>query len=172
GRLEDMANPYLGFTTIFSLGVGAATFSLLGWQSSSRKLNQAEEKIAALKQQLQEKEALLEHLKFSETRLQAAGLNLFLEPETVMSQSAPMPSLKVQPAQAERQPHTFPNTSNNHQTESQIALVANQKLPMQSFVQDAHNLHDTTQIEGLLAHLKQVMSQIEKLQTSQTHKAV
>jgi hypothetical protein len=166
GRFEELSTPYLALTTVLSLGVGAATFGLLGWQLSSRKLSHAEEQIAALRQQIQEKEALLEHLKFSETKLQTTGLNLFLEPETAVPQSTPMSPLRVQSVSAQRQPNAFPNSSISSQAESQTAAI-NHKLQIQPSTQDAYNLQDTSQLEGLIAHLKQVMSQIENIQLSQ-----
>jgi hypothetical protein len=170
GRLEELATPYLGFTTLLSLGVGAATFGLLGWQSSSRKLNHAEQQIAALKQQIQEAEASLEHLKFSETRLQTAGLNHFLDPGAVVPQPASILPLNGQPTPAERPSSSFLNTGIHPQVESPMA-AAHPKSSIQSLLQDANQLHDTTQLEGLLSHLKQVMGQIERLQTSQSQNA-
>jgi hypothetical protein len=79
GRIKEFAGPYLGFATAISIGVGAVSLATSGWQQSSRKLGKVEEQMSTLKQQLQEKESLLEDLKFSESRLNASGLKFFLQ---------------------------------------------------------------------------------------------
>ncbi len=165
GRLEELSTPYLTLTTALSLGVGVAAFGLLGWQSSSRKLNHVEEKISMLQQQLQEKEALLEHFKFSEKKLQAMGLNFFLESD---GQPTTLNTLQTQAAlQQDWQSIHYAVAGLNQQISSHATANSNgTELPSSSLSHNSYNLKDAAQVEALLANLKQVMSQIEKLQAS------
>lgn len=79
GPLKDAAVPYLLAAATISVGVGVTNLALMNWRQSSRKLASTEEKMLALKQQLTEKESQLEHLAFSQSKLNALGLNAFLE---------------------------------------------------------------------------------------------
>ncbi|MBE9124835.1 MULTISPECIES: hypothetical protein [unclassified Coleofasciculus] len=87
GQLREVATPYLGLATVLSLGTGIAAIAVTGWQQSSRKSAEAEEQLSDLERHLKEKEALLESLKLSEPRLEASGLNTFLN-EEVQQESA------------------------------------------------------------------------------------
>lgn len=162
GRFEELATPYLTFATLLSLGIGVTATSILGWQSSSQRLEQAEERLTALKQQLEEKEALLEHFKFSDQKLQSTGLSFFLESDAASSQSAPV--VQKQTANGDDRHHTYFNSVNLHsQVNKQEAdRVSGPLSPDLS----TYNLKDETQVEALLDNLKQVMSQIEKLKAS------
>jgi hypothetical protein len=164
GRLEELATPYLSFATAVSLGVGAATFGLLCWQTSARKLSRAEEQIAALKQQVQEKEALLEYLKFSDSRLQTAGLDSFLGDDAVSYQMMP----QIQPIHQEHKANSFVPVGLRQQPELR---VNSHPVEAQSPSHHPYNLDDATQVQALLVHLKQIMGQIENLQGSQSQSA-
>lgn len=79
GQLRDVATPYLGLATLLSLGAGLASVAVTGWQQSTRKSSQVEEKLDSLAQILKEKEAQLENLLLSESRISASGLDGFLD---------------------------------------------------------------------------------------------
>jgi hypothetical protein len=81
GQFKDLAAPYLGLALALSIGAGVTNLAVLRWYQSSRALGLATDRLSALKQQLTEAEALVETLKFSPTRLQAAGLERFLQEE-------------------------------------------------------------------------------------------
>lgn len=81
GTLDELAVPYLGVATVLSTGVGLATMALLGWQYTSRKSSKIEEQVSELQQSLQERESLLEELRFSENRLGRSELSFFLQDE-------------------------------------------------------------------------------------------
>jgi hypothetical protein len=92
GQLRELASPYLALATGISLGVGAVSLSLSSWRQAAHKLDRSEAEIAALKQQLSEKDALVERLRFSDTRLQSSGLEHFLQiEEAAIPPSAPAP---------------------------------------------------------------------------------
>ena len=78
GTVDDLAVPYLGLAAAASLGVGMISISMAGWRSSSRRSAELEEKAQELQRHLQEKEAELEALKFSEQRLQPELVENFL----------------------------------------------------------------------------------------------
>ncbi len=78
GTVDDLAVPYLGLAAAASLGIGMISISMAGWRSSSRRSAELEEKAQELQRHLQEKEAELETLKFSEQRLQPELVENFL----------------------------------------------------------------------------------------------
>jgi len=89
GNFEELAVPYLGLATVLSLGVGLTSATLLGWQLSGRKSAHTAEQLSMLQRDLQEKEALIESLRFSDTRLQSSTLGRFLDAEEPMPQATP-----------------------------------------------------------------------------------
>jgi hypothetical protein len=82
GTVDDLAVPYLSLAAAASLGVGLLSISMAGWRASSRKFAEVEEKAQELQRHLQEKEAELEALKFSEQRLQPDLVENFLYHES------------------------------------------------------------------------------------------
>jgi hypothetical protein len=86
GKLRDVASPYLGLTSALSLGAGIASVAITGWRSSVRKSSQVQAELSDLAQHLKEKEAQLEALKLSESRLEASGLNQFLDEPVITKQ--------------------------------------------------------------------------------------
>lgn len=100
GQLKDLAGPYLGLSAAISLGVGAIGLSLMGWRQTSCKLSQSEGEVSAMKQQLLEKDAQIESLTFSPSKLEAAGLNAFLQADEAEDHA----SMPVAPAQTDNQP--------------------------------------------------------------------
>lgn len=87
GQLRDVATPYLGLASAISLGAGIASVAITGWQSSTRKSSQVEAELSDLAQHLKKKEAELEALKLCESKLEASGLNAFVD-ETVSLEQA------------------------------------------------------------------------------------
>jgi len=81
GQLRDVATPYLGLTTIISLGAGIASIAVTGWQSSIRKSSQAEAQLSGIAQHLKEKEAQLEVLKLSEQTIATSELTPVVDEE-------------------------------------------------------------------------------------------
>jgi len=207
GRIKEFAGPYMGFATAISIGVGAVSLATAGWQQSSRKLGKAEEQMSALKQQLQEKEALLEDLKFSESKLNASGLKFFLQgdeeqhgsftpTEPVETRNAVVEPMQpsVQSINQLNQPQSWLETEvllpqsaqftlSSEPTDSTMSTYtkAQAATAMSSaqafmgftrpvFVEEVAAIQpvndkpeDTVQLNELLSHLKQVMSQIETL---------
>jgi len=209
GRIKEFAGPYLGFATAISIGVGAVSLATSGWQQSSRKLGKVEEQMSTLKQQLQEKEALLEDLKFSESRLSASGLKFFLEDKAQDDSSTPAEALEtryqvtatVQPstqqinqviqsqscletAIAPPQSPQFTTGSESidstvsSYTKAQAATALSSAQAFMGFARPVfaeeveviqpmnHKTEDSAQLNELLSHLKQVMTQLETLNVS------
>lgn len=166
GRVQDLAAPYLTVMTGLSLGVGVTAFALLGWQETSRRLNQATEQVSALKQRLQQQEGMVESLKFSEAKLQATGLNFFLDavPTANASQATSLNHAPVSSALPAA--HTSPvesTSSSHHPIHHNHAQTVG--LPHPHLSQVSQN---TSQIEELMSSMQQIMSQIEQLKVAQT----
>lgn len=87
GQLRDVATPYLGLTSAISLGAGLASVAVTGWRSSKRKSSIVEAEFSALAQHLKEKEAQLEALKLSESKLDASGLKAFADESVPLDQA-------------------------------------------------------------------------------------
>jgi len=83
GKVKDFAAPYVGGVGILSVGMGVAGIAIAGWKQSSRKSGQVETKCSTLQQKLAEKELQLETVMLSGNRLEASGLNFFLQDETL-----------------------------------------------------------------------------------------
>lgn len=86
GQLRDVATPYLGLASVLSLGAGLASVAITGWRLSTRKSSQVEAQLSAIAQNLQEKEAQLEALKLSQSRLEVSGLSKFIDEEVPLEQ--------------------------------------------------------------------------------------
>jgi hypothetical protein len=137
GQLRDVATPYLGLTSALSLGAGLASVAITGWRSSTRKSSQVEAKLSDLTQNLREKEAQLEALKISESRLESSGLSAFLDEQATAEpvQIPPATSIEPQPElqpepQPERQPVVEPLVIRNQPLEAQP--IAQSQLTGQS----------------------------------------
>ena len=79
GRLRDVAAPYVILATVLSFGTGLSLAALAGWKHSTRKSLDYKNELSRVKENLELKEGLLQELHLSESRLQASGLNNFLE---------------------------------------------------------------------------------------------
>jgi len=111
GQLRELAAPYLGLATAASLGMGVMTLSVLGWSQSSSKISRSEDEIAQLRKDLRDRDSMIEQLKFSDARLEAAGLGAFIEDDDLQSSSSmrrQLPQHQVSPvgsASVQATPH-------------------------------------------------------------------
>lgn len=163
GRVQDLATPYMAAVTGLSFGVGLTSFALLGWQDASRRLEQATVQVSAFKQQLQLQEGMVESLKFSEAKLQASGLNFFLDAplNSASPQATPNPALSASPL-----PIAFPNQSD---ASSKHPVSVHAQAVGTHSTEHAPMKHRPSQIEELVGSLKQIMNQIEQMQIAPTN---
>ena len=178
GRVQDLAPPYLAVMTGLSFGIGLTSIALLGWRDASRQLEQSTAQVSALQQQLQLQEGMVESLKFSEAKLQAAGLDFFLD--------APVNQASSQAASlhSSSQPAFFPNQAEPMAARQAVPVQAQAVEPLRVNpaqhinaqhnnaqhinAQHNHAQHQPSQIEELANSMKQIMSKIEQLQTAQS----
>lgn len=191
GAVEEFAAPYLGLATAMSVGAGVVSLATAGWRQSSRKLSLAEEQMSTLKQQLNEKATLIEGLKFSEARLATSGLDGFLEDEArpLPLSAVGLSQLIDQPPAAKmtiaapsvQQPAATYQVANyvvsepavTYQTKNQAATALASAQAFMGFARPksseaapstlSHQPENDVQLDELLNHLKQVMTQIETL---------
>jgi hypothetical protein len=180
GQLRDVATPYLGLASILSLGAGLASVAITGWRLSTRKSSQVEAQLSAIAQHLQEKEAQLEALKLSESRLEASGLSKFIDEEVPLEQllnkkaadqgATPM----VEPMVSTTQP-VKPTAPAAHQVTT-VQAAARQFASAQTFLGyvQAHaaakpdnqvSVLDSSELEQLHTQLQQIMAQMASVQT-------
>jgi hypothetical protein len=87
GKLRDVAPPYVVLITTLSLGVGVSAAAISGWKSSARKSVEVEKHLSHLEQHLDEKDQMLREMKLADSRLQVAGLSVFLDEELPFEQA-------------------------------------------------------------------------------------
>lgn len=90
GQFKELAGPYLTLALALSIGAGATHLSVMRWYRTWRDLESTQKQLTALRQQLHEKEALVESLRFAPSRLQANGLEKFLSEEAAVRASLPL----------------------------------------------------------------------------------
>lgn len=179
GKLRDMATPYLGLSSAISLGAGIASVAITGWRSSIRKSSQVQAELSDLAKNLKEKEAQLEALKLSESRLEASGLSQFLdEPATKPAEKTLVTHLSVLPI-------VEPLVITTHPFETQpiapssvtVQAAAAQFSVVQAFLGHTQvkasrkpSIQMTSpapeEIEQLHSKLQQIMTQIASVQTT------
>lgn len=86
GKLRDIAAPYVIFATLLSIGTGISVAALGALGDSTRESLDYKNELFRVREDLQQKQQLLQELQFSESRLQASGLNSFLPDEIKDSQ--------------------------------------------------------------------------------------
>ncbi|HEY9762440.1 MAG TPA: hypothetical protein V6D07_07940 [Trichocoleus sp.] len=86
-ELRDLAGPYLGIASAVSASIGLGIMGFSGWRQAARKSSAAESQLSNLQRNLQTQQLELEELKFSEGRLRAQNLDVFLEPALSGAQS-------------------------------------------------------------------------------------
>jgi hypothetical protein len=166
GRVQDLASPYLSVVTGLSIGIGLTSFALFGWRNAVQDLEQATEQVSILKQQLQQQEGMVESLRFSEAKLQASGLNFFVDSATTPGVTsatslnpASQPTFSVNP---------YPNPPEPAPSREAVPIQA-QASPLRSQPQPQHHpQHHPAQIEELTNSLRQIMNQIEQLKVAQS----
>jgi hypothetical protein len=99
GKLRDVAPPYVVLITTLSLGVGVSAAAISGWKSSARKSIEVEKHLSHLEQHLEEKDQMLKEMKLSDSRLQVAGLSIFLDEELPFEQANAQNNLPVNVSQ-------------------------------------------------------------------------
>lgn len=114
GQLKDFATPYLVLASVLSLGAGVASVAITGWQRSTQKSSQVEAELSDLAKNLQEKEAQLEALKISQSRLEASGLSAFLDEQVTLKQVQP-----IQPINMDEKPVVEPMVITTQPLEAQ-----------------------------------------------------
>ncbi|PSB13692.1 hypothetical protein C7B76_18910 [filamentous cyanobacterium CCP2] len=163
GRVQDLAPPYLAVMTGLSFGIGLTSIALLGWRDASRQLEQSTAQVSALQQQLQLQEGMVESLKFSEAKLQAAGLDFFLD--APVNQASP----QAASLHSSSQPAFFPHQAEPMAVRQSVPVQAQAVEPLRVNPAQHHTAqHQPSQIEELANSMKQIMSKIEQLQTAQS----
>jgi hypothetical protein len=178
GQLRDVATPYLGLATVFSLGVGIASIAVTGWQLATRKSSQVEAQLSAIAQHLQEKEAQLEALKLSDSRLEASGLSAFIDEDLPLEQlvntkaTSPDEPPRVEPMVIISQPFETEAVDGPGVT---VQSMAQNLAPAQTYMgniqadveeKSAHQVISLTpeELEELQNQLEQIKAQMASLQ--------
>ncbi|MEM6751664.1 MAG: hypothetical protein AAF630_01555 [Cyanobacteria bacterium P01_C01_bin.38] len=180
GRLRDVAAPYVLLATVLSCGTGISIAALMGWEQSTRKSLECKNELSKLKVLLQDKEELIEQLKFSDSGLQISGLSNFLNgqdsnevaTQAILANNAESVSkLNVNKSfdaayhtasasdEAEDLSDSLPNDIYLHLNDSR-----SDSNPEDSLVNQA-NIDERSEIEELQQQMKEMMSRIERLQT-------
>ena len=171
---QEFARPYLGGVTFVSLGAGFTVLTLGGWRQASQKLDKTQEAISQLQQEMDEKKAALEKLRFSEKQLNKVGLDTFLHDGVVFDK------LQTEPTQQSDVAHV--RQSQKMPSETTVAPVAVSQTSsadgtgtFNSFQQNAGTVEmadsseESLQLKNLLTGLQHITNQIEVLQAAQSN---
>lgn len=165
GQVQDLAPPYLSIVTGLSVGVGLTTFALFGWRAAARQLDQSAEQLSALKQRLQQQEGMVESLKFSEAKLQAAGLGFFLDGlSNHGAAQAPLHAASLQPSLPAK---AFSNPSAQTPSPSMPSASFGHHQPVDTRLAHSAQSHHPAKIDELMNSLQQIMHQVEQLKMAQ-----
>lgn len=179
GKLRDIATPYVVLATAISLGAGLSATAVCGWRNSSRKSTKFEQQLSVLEKNLQEKEDLLKELKLSETRLQASGLNTFLDDEASdrSSNHSHIPATKVsQPVVVQTKMPLQPPV--DRETVSAVGATsgfasaqtfhgyAQANINGTKETATASNVNKTSEFEELQKQLREMMLQMQAMQNN------
>lgn len=180
GQLKDVAAPYLVLASVLSLGAGLASVAITGWQRSTRKSSQVEAQLSDLAKNLQEKEAQLEALKVSQSRLEASGLSAFLDEQVTLEQVQPIQPLNmdekpvVEPLVITTQPfEAQPQVQSQRTVQAAAARFATAQTFL-GYTQPKTPLQPTpvetplalSQVQELHTKLEQIKAQMATLQTA------
>ncbi|HAA29604.1 MAG TPA: hypothetical protein DCE56_20330 [Cyanobacteria bacterium UBA8553] len=180
GQLRDVATPYLGLASAISLGAGVASVAVAGWRSSTRKSSEIEAQLSDLAKHLKEKEAELEALKLSESKLEVSGLHAFADEtvpleqviKTTSTSQKPQPVVEapVMTSQAVEIPVAVPSnltvqtaaakfaTSQTFLGYSQRQAASKEATPVKELA--------PCEVEQLHNQLQQIMAQMAYVQTA------
>lgn len=176
GQVKELSGPYLGLATAVSLGTGVTALALLNWSRSSRKLSKVEDEVSDLRQQLKDKENELESLRFSETRLAAAGLEAFLDEMEAASPATELLQHSLAQIESEQRATVAVGKQaelvsveqiKRHAVPAEVAQTAALEATVESVSQALKGADSPAQIDDLLNHLKQMMAQMENLKAEQ-----
>lgn len=180
GQLRDVATPYLGLASVLSVGAGVASIAVAGWRQSLRKSSEVEAQLSGLAQHLKEKEAQLEALKHSESRLESSGLKAFLDEDVPLEPQPKTETVNFSvPPMIEKFAIALPVVEAPVAVQSAIAVQAAAKFACaQSFLgysqaktvkQPETSATDLTQeVEQLQAQLQKIMAQMATVQSALT----
>ncbi|WP_448599817.1 hypothetical protein [Thermoleptolyngbya sp.] len=176
GQVKELSGPYLGLATAVSLGAGITTLAMLNWSHVARKLSKVEDEVSDLRQQLKDKEAELESLRFSDTRLASAGLESFLDEVETVSPAAELLQHSLAQAEAEQRAKVsvgkqadllYVEQIQRHAVPVEAVQTASIEATVESMSQALKGVENPAQIDDLLSHLKQMMTQMESLRAEQ-----
>lgn len=195
GKLREISTPYLLLAAALSGGAGMASIAINGWQLSSKKSSQAQAQVLQLVQNLKDKEAQLEALQISETRIEKAGLSDYVneaasqgesvreEPLLVNQEVTPQEELK--PPTVSQIPASGPLIITTQPAEAlpttpyqvTVQVAAYQFSCVHTFVgysqmkatlkkSQIATASESRNVETLHTQLQQMMTQISSLQTT------
>lgn len=169
---QELALPYLGGVTFVSLGAGFTVLTLGGWRQASQKLDKTQEKINQLQQEMDEKKAALEKLRFSEKQLNKVGLDAFLHDGVVFDKLQTEPTQQADVArvrQAQAMEATVAPAAVSQTTNNDVAEMLSSLQQSEENVETADSSEESLQLKNLLTGLQHITNQIEVLQAAQAN---
>jgi hypothetical protein len=168
GQIKDVAPPYLALASIVSLGAGIASVASVGWRQSSRKASEVKAQLLNLEQDLKEKEKQLEALKLSQSRLEASGLNEFLDEEATQQ-----PANQTLNASQSTQFRVEPLAIATQPIETQVVVTPQPTVPATAKFTTAQSFQGYSQAKASVQPNYQVSQlsspQVEELHTQLQH---
>ncbi|MBD3881706.1 hypothetical protein IFO70_08060 [Phormidium tenue FACHB-886] len=179
GSLRDAAPPCLAIAAALGIGAGATNLAVMGWRHSSRKLSAAEDRISSLSQKIQAQAAQLEEMQFSPSKLEHLGLREFLHSGNGSTATLVQPVAELHPS-ATRAGVDVPKSESLNGLNKVIALsnvqpfVTFSRSKEESITHSLEHqatdidLNNPTQVNELLTNLRQVMTQLEQINSQRS----
>lgn len=178
GRLRDVASPYVIFATLLSLGAGISVAALGGWKDSTRKFLDYKSELSRLEKHLEQKEALLQEFKLSESSLQTSGLKSFLNDKVTVKDSQKVEAFSIavtQPVFAqnsvsvseyavEQGEYNFANVENSSDYKQSDISFKNTVSEIEETATVDETNSALSEFEQLQLQLQDMMSKMQQLQ--------
>ncbi|MBD1825468.1 hypothetical protein H6F51_23650 [Cyanobacteria bacterium FACHB-DQ100] len=173
GPFREIANSYLAFAGLLSLGASFTTCAAIAWKSSARQVKEAEDQLSKVEQQLKQKEAQLQEALMSDAYLADSALKPFLDEDIPLNAPPATP-----PAHANVTAPTQPEIVAKPTPVSTQLLTTTLLHPAQAFLfsrpvtQAAPISHSPVEAEtvakmqDLQTQLQHIMSEIETIQST------
>lgn len=171
---QELTLPYLGGVTFVSLGAGFTVLTLGGWRQAAQKLDKTQATINQLQQEMDEKKAALEKLRFSEKQLNKAGLDTFLHDGVVFEKLQTEPTQQPYVAHARQSQKvssetTFAPAAASQPSSNDVAEMVNSLQQSADHAETMDSSEESLQLKNLLTGLQHITNQIEVLQAAQAN---
>jgi hypothetical protein len=166
GKVKDFATPYLVLAALVSVSAGISAIALAGWRQSYCQSLQIQEQFSDFQRELAAQDVQLTELKLSESRLKAAGLDVFLTNDS----SSPVP-LQYEETADKTISEVSPNPASisNSNATSRSFLVVETSVPVAQVIESTSQSLTKATAPLTAAHILQGFTRVKVENHSQNY---